>query len=44
MTATADSNGPFHADRDRFGKRMALREDGRCRLGILSDQARMKAG
>lgn len=44
VRALPDSNGRFHADLDRFGKRLALREDGRCRLGILSDQARMKAG
>lgn len=33
-----DANGEFAADLARFRKRMSLREDGRCRVGIQTPE------
>lgn len=37
VCALPDPDQTFRADRARFDKRMSLREGGRCRVGILSD-------
>ncbi|HEB99976.1 MAG TPA: metalloregulator ArsR/SmtB family transcription factor [Thiotrichales bacterium] len=34
----------YRADRARFGERMGLREDGRCRVGILSGKLKHRPG
>ena len=36
--AIPDANGEFAADLARFRKRMCLREDGRCRVGIQTPE------
>jgi ArsR family transcriptional regulator, arsenate/arsenite/antimonite-responsive transcriptional repressor len=37
-----DPDGVYSTDLENFNKRIALREDGRCRVGILSSE--LKAG
>ncbi len=42
LRALPDTNGVFRNDLKNFNKRIALREAGRCRVGILSNE--LKAG
>ncbi|VAW92997.1 hypothetical protein MNBD_GAMMA23-817 [hydrothermal vent metagenome] len=37
-----DIEGVYHTDLENFNKRIALREEGRCRVGIVSSE--LKAG
>ena len=37
IAALPDPNGVHSADLERFKQRMACREDGRCRVGVLTD-------
>jgi len=41
--ALPDSDQIYQADLERFKERMCLREDGRCRVGILSDNLKTEA-
>lgn len=43
VCALPDSDLVFQADLARFEERMRLREDGRCRVGILSEDLRTEA-
>jgi len=42
IRALPDPEGVYHNDLENFNKRMALRQDGRCRVGVLTDE--FKAG
>ena len=42
LRTLADTEGVYHTDLENFNKRIALREGGRCRVGILSNE--LKAG
>lgn len=42
VRALPDPQDVYRADLENFNKRMALRQDGRCRVGILADE--LKAG
>jgi len=41
--ALPDPDQIYQADLERFKERMCLREDGRCRVGILSDDLKTEA-
>lgn len=43
VCALPDPDGVFQADLARFEERMCLREGGRCRVGILSDELKAEA-
>lgn len=43
VRALPDSAQVYQADRARFKERMCLREGGRCRVGILSDDLKAEA-
>lgn len=43
VCALPDPDKRFQTDRARFEERMCLREDGRCRVGILSDDLKVEA-
>ncbi len=43
VCALPDPEKVFAADLARFGERMCLREDGRCRVGILSEELKAEA-
>lgn len=43
VRALPDPDGVFQADLARFEERMCLREGGRCRVGILSDDLKTEA-
>ncbi len=43
VCALPDPERVFEADLVRFGERMCLRENGRCRVGILSDELKAEA-
>jgi ArsR family transcriptional regulator len=36
-----DTNQVYHRDRTHFQERMALRENGRCQIGILSEELKV---
>jgi len=38
VQALPDTNGVYSSDLKRFRDRLCLREDGRCRIGILTDE------
>jgi len=42
VRALPDTEGVYSADLENFNKRISLREEGRCRVGILSSE--LKAG
>ena len=43
VRALPDPSFIYQADLERFKQRMSLREDGRCRVGILSDDLKVEA-
>jgi ArsR family transcriptional regulator len=43
VQALPDPSFIYQADLERFKQRMSLREDGRCRVGILSDDLKVEA-
>jgi ArsR family transcriptional regulator len=42
VQALPDPSFIYQADLERFKQRMSLREDGRCRVGILSDDLKVE--
>lgn len=43
IAALPDPAGDYAADRKRFEKRLAHREDGRCRVGVLTETLKSEA-
>ena len=43
VRSLSDSNEIYSTDLSQFNDRMQLREDGRCRIGILSDGLKVEA-
>lgn len=43
IAALPDSNGVFTADHERFEQRLAYRDDGRCRAGVLTEALKTEA-
>ena len=44
VASLPDPNGIYATDRDRFEQRLCHREDGRCRVGVLTESMKVEAG
>jgi len=44
IAALPDPNGEYRSDLKRFKQRLKRRDDGRCRVGVLTDALKSEAG